>query len=426
MEVRITVIGLGYVGLPLALALAEKFPGTVGFDINLERVRTLKQGIDCQGEVPSQVLKASSLKMTSHLKDLADSNFWIVAVPTNLDRCHQPDLTALIKASEMIGRLLKSGDVVVYEGTVYPGVTEEICGPILAEVSGLRRGEDFKLGYSPERINPGDRVHTLKNIVKVVAGEDSETRERIAKIYGTIIKAGVYQAPSIKVAEAAKLIENVQRDLNIALLNEFAIVCDHLNLSTREVLAAAATKWNFLPFTPGLVGGYCIDLASHYLSAKAAELGYHPQLIQAGRQINDSMATYLGQRFIELLGQANIAIQGARVGILGLTFKENVRELRNSHVPELVVKLKQVGLETLVHDPLADAQVAQQEYGIALAGWQDLHNLDAMILAVRHQSYLDMTSERLLAGLRSGGVLMDIKSALNPSTIPPTINYWSL
>lgn len=426
MNEHIAVIGLGYVGLPVALAFARKFSNTVGFDIDIEKVEQLRQGIDRTSEVCTEELKNSRLKLTSDLYDLADTTFFVVAVPTPIDRNHRPDLTCLIKASELVGKMLKPGAVVVYESTVYPGVTEEICGPILAKVSGLTQSVDFKLGYSPERINPGDKAHTLEKIVKVVAGEDAETLERVAQTYAAIIDAGVYRAPSIQVAETAKAIENTQRDLNIALMNEIALICDRIGLRTRDVLAAAGTKWNFLPFTPGLVGGHCIGVDPYYLTTKAEELRYHPEVILAGRRINDGMGTYLGQRLVKLLVAANLPIKGARVAILGLTFKENVPDIRNSRVPDIVSELQQFGVETLVHDPLADSYETQREYGIQLVDWQDLSHLDGIVLAVSHRAYLEMPQEQLLASLRSGGVLMDVKSALDPQTVPSGVNYWSL
>jgi len=426
MSDRIAVIGLGYVGLPVALAFAQKFSSTIGFDISSDKVKALKQYIDRTDSVSIGELKTSNLKIISDPEDLIETNFFVIAVPTPIDQNRRPDLTCLIKASEIIGKVLKSGSVVVYESTVYPGVTEDICGPILAKVSGLQQGVDFKLGYSPERINPGDKQHTLEKIVKVVAGEDADTLERVASVYETIIDAGVYRAPSIKVAEAAKVIENTQRDLNIALMNELALICDHLGIRTKDVLAAANTKWNFLPFTPGLVGGHCIGVDPYYLTTKAEELGYHPQVILAGRRINDSMGSYLGQRLVKLLVKANLSIQKARVGILGLTFKENVPDIRNSRVPDIVEELQQFGINPLIHDPLADSQEVQQEYGIQLVDWQDLSNLDAVVLAVSHQTYLDMPLEHLLGCVRLGGVLMDVKSVIDPTTLPPNINYWSL
>ncbi|MBD2517763.1 nucleotide sugar dehydrogenase [Nostoc sp. FACHB-973] len=426
MSNRIAVIGLGYVGLPVALAFAKKFPNTIGFDINLEKVKSLKQGIDRTNQISTDELINSSLIITSELYDLVDANFFVIAVPTPVDRNHNPDLTLLIKASELVGKVLQPGAIVVYESTVYPGVTEDICKATLAQVSGLQPGVDFKLGYSPERINPGDKAHTLEKIVKVVAGEDGETLERVASVYTAIIDAGVYRTSSIKVAEAAKVIENTQRDLNIALMNELALICDRLGIRTHEVLAAANTKWNFLPFTPGLVGGHCIGVDPYYLTTKAEELGYHPEVILAGRRINDSMGTYLGQRFVKLLIEANLSIKEARVGILGLTFKENVPDIRNSRIPDVVKELQQFGIEPLLHDPLVDPDEAQHEYGIDLVDWDNLCDLDGVILAVSHQAYLDMPCEQLLNCLRPGGVLMDIKSIFSQAILPPHIHYWSL
>jgi UDP-N-acetyl-D-glucosamine/UDP-N-acetyl-D-galactosamine dehydrogenase len=424
--VNIAVIGLGYVGLPVALAFAKKFPNTVGFDINAEKVAALKGGIDTTGEVSVEDLKNTSLRITSDLIDLADSNFFVVAVPTPIDENRFPDLSPLVKASETVGKVLKKGDIIVYESTVYPGVTEDICGQVLAKVSDLQQGIDFKLGYSPERINPGDKTHTLEKIVKVVAGEDVETLDLIARVYGAIVDAGVYRASSIKVAEAAKVIENTQRDINVALMNELAIICDRMGIRTNEVLAAARTKWNFLPFTPGLVGGHCIGVDPYYLTAKAQQLGYYPQVILAGRRINDNMGKYLGERLVKLLVQANIPIKGARVGILGLTFKENVPDLRNSRVPDIITELQQFGIQPLVHDPLADKAYALHEYGLQLADWSELTNLDAVVFAVNHQAYLDMPREQILACLHPGGVFMDVKSVFEPFTIPSHIHYWSL
>jgi UDP-N-acetyl-D-galactosamine dehydrogenase len=423
---QIAVIGLGYVGLPVALAIAKKFPNTVGFDINQEKIAALNQGIDSTGEVTSDELKNTSLKITCETIDLADCNFFIVAVPTPIDNNRVPDLTPLIKASESIGKVLKKGDVVVYESTVYPGVTEEICGAVLARVSDLKQGIDFKLGYSPERINPGDKTHTLEKIVKVVAGEDPQTLEQIASVYSAIVDAGVYRAQSIKVAEAAKVIENTQRDLNIALMNELAIICDHLNIRTRDVLAAAGTKWNFLPFTPGLVGGHCIGVDPYYLTAKAQQVGYYPQVILAGRRINDNMGQFLGNRLVKMFVEANITIKNARVGILGLTFKENVPDLRNSRVPDIIHELRQFGIEPLVHDSLAQNAHAVHEYGIQLSDWKELTYLDALILAVPHQEYLEIPHQKLFAHIRPGGIFMDIKSIFEPEDIPANINYWSL
>ncbi|MUG92463.1 nucleotide sugar dehydrogenase [Scytonema sp. UIC 10036] len=423
---NITVVGLGYVGLPVALAIAKKFPNTVGFDIDSKKVAALKQGIDTTGEVSVEELNNTTLKITSEIFDLVDSNFFIIAVPTPIDNNCFPDLTAITKASETVGKVLKPGDIVVYESTVYPGVTEEICGSVLSRVSDLRQGVDFKLGYSPERINPGDKTHTLEKIVKVVSGEDSETLEKVAHVYSAIVEAGVYRAPSIKVAETAKVLENTQRDLNVALMNELALICDRLSIRTCDVLAAAGTKWNFLAFTPGLVGGHCIGVDPYYLTAKAQQVGYYPQVILAGRRINDSMGKYLGERLVKLLVQASINIKTAKIGILGLTFKENVRDLRNSRVPDIITELQQFGIKPLVHDPLADKAQAQHEYNLDITDWDEINNLDAMVLAVSHKAYLDIPPEELFSRIRPGGVLMDVKSVFDYTTVPSYLNYWSL
>lgn len=426
MKENIAVIGLGYVGLPIALAFAKKYPHTVGFDINPARVEALRQGIDRTGEVAAEELFHSQLQITSELSDLVDATFFVVAVPTPIDRSHRPDLRLLAKASELVGKVLQPGAIVVYESTVYPGVTEEFCGPILAQVSGLRQGIDFKLGYSPERINPGDKEHTLERIVKVVAGEDEAALTRVTQVYKTIIDAGVHRAASIRVAEMAKAIENTQRDLNIALMNEVALICDRLNIQTHDVLQAARTKWNFLPFTPGLVGGHCIGVDPYYLTAKAEELGLHPEVILAGRRINDGMGGYIAQRLVKLLVEANLSIRGARIGILGITFKENVPDIRNSRVPDIVRELQQFGIHPLVHDPLANRHETQQEYGIQLVDWQDLPTLDGMVLAVNHRAYLEIPPEQLMEVLRPGGVVIDVKTMLDHKKLPDTIHYWSL
>ncbi len=426
MTERIAVIGLGYVGLPVALALAHNFANTIGFDVNESRIQTLKSGIDVTGETCSQQLMDAPIRFTSDPADMAGATFFVVAVPTPIDNQKRPDLSPLITASEIVGKVLQPGAVVVYESTVYPGVTEEICGPVLEKVSGLRQGNDFKLGYSPERINPGDKEHTLEQIVKVVSGEDEETLNRVVRVYSRIIKAGLHCAPSIKVAEAAKVIENTQRDLNIALMNELAIIFDRLGIRTKDVLDAARTKWNFLPFVPGLVGGHCIGVDPYYLTMKAEEIGYYPQVILAGRRINDEMGTFLADRMVKLLIHANLPVKGARVAVLGITFKENVNDLRNSRVDSIVNELRQFGIEPMVHDPVADPCLAEQKYGLKLAQWSDLNGLDGLVLAVSHRQYLDMDLSELIEKLRVGGVLMDVKSALNPALVPDHISYWSL
>ena len=427
MSERVAIIGLGYVGLPVALAFARKFPGSIGFDINVEKVKELRSGLDRTGEVPAEVLKASSLEMTWEPEALKKATFFVVAVPTPVDRNNRPDLTPVVKASETVARALKKGDVVVYESTVYPGVTEDVCGPILAKLSGLKQGVDFKLGYSPERINPGDKLHTLERIIKVVSGEDVGTLDRVAATYGAIIEAGVFKAASIKVAEAAKVIENTQRDLNIALMNELALIFDRMGIRTRDVLAAAGTKWNFLKFSPGLVGGHCIGVDPYYLTTKAEELGYQPQVILAGRRINNEMGPYIAQRTVKLLVHQGLPVKNARVGVFGLTFKENVADIRNSKVPDIIKELKEFGIDAKLTDPYADPAETKHEYGLALTRLDELKDLDALILAVSHQQYVDEPLSYLVDRIKPGGVLVDVKSALNPADLPAgRVSYWCL
>lgn len=426
MSERIAVVGLGYVGLPVAIALARKYPETIGFDINPSRIRALREGVDVTGEVSGEELRQSTIRFTSDSEDLRSATFFVVAVPTPVDANRRPDLEPLRRASETVGRALSRGAVVVYESTVYPGATEEFCGPILERASGLRRGVDFKLGYSPERINPGDREHTLERVTKVVSGEDEETLERVAAVYEAIVPAGVHRAPSIRTAEAAKVIENAQRDLNIAFMNELALIFDRLGLRTKDVLAAARTKWNFLPFTPGLVGGHCIGVDPYYLTFKAEEVGYHPQVILAGRRINDGMGAWVAQKAVKLLASRGDLVKGARVGVLGLTFKENVPDLRNSRVVDILQELSSFGIEAMVHDPLADPAEARQEFGVELCELSAFRDLHALILAVPHRAYLEMGPGRLGAMLRGGGVFMDVKSVFEPSDLPANLVYWSL
>ncbi len=423
---KVGIVGLGYVGLPLALAIAKKYPGTVGFDISASKVARLKAGSDKTGEVTSQTLKESSILFTANAKDLSACTFLVVAVPTPVDQQKRPDLTPVESACELLAPVLKRGAVVVFESTVYPGVTEDICGPILERLSGLKRSVDFKLGYSPERINPGDKEHTLERIIKVVSAEDAESLERVAGLYGAIVPAGIHKASSIKVAEAAKVIENTQRDLNIALMNELAMIFDRIGISTSEVLAAAGTKWNFLPFRPGLVGGHCIGVDPYYLTSKAEELGYHPQVILAGRRINDGMGAFIAQKSIKLLSQAKLPIKDARVGILGLTFKENVPDLRNSRVPDIVTEFKEFGIEPLVTDALADPEEAMHEYGIRLVPQAELKELDVLVLAVAHQHYVSLPVQALLGHLKPAGVLMGVKGVLKSPALPKGVVYWSL
>jgi len=423
---RIAVVGLGYVGLPLALELAKHFPGTLGFDIHEAKVADLRNGVDRTHEVAPGALRETTLAMTSRLEDLRGTDFFIVAVPTPVDGWNRPDLSPVTKASEALGQVIGKGSIVVYESTVFPGVTEEICGPILERQSGLKCGIDFKLGYSPERINPGDKVHTVDKIVKVVAGQDPECSEIIASVYGAIIKAGIHRASSIKVAETAKVIENTQRDINIALMNELAIICEKVGIRTKDVLEAARTKWNFLPFAPGLVGGHCIGVDPYYLTTKAEELGYHPEVILAGRRINDGMGQYVAQKLVKLMIQEQIKVKTARVGILGLTFKENVHDIRNSKVPDIVAELKEFGVNPLIHDPMADPQDTLHEYGLELQPISALVELDALILAVNHAPFLEPGAQALIRRLNPRAVFIDIKSCFEPGAFPPHVTYWSL
>lgn len=423
---RIAVIGLGYVGLPLALELAKAFPGTLGFDIQQKRVDELRRAVDRTNETSTEDLKGTTLVLTANPEDLRGADFFIVAVPTPIDGWNRPDLTPVIKASETVGKAIGQGSIIVYESTVFPGVTEEICGPILERLSGLRCGVDFKLGYSPERINPGDKVHTVEKIVKVVSGQDEESRRIIASVYGAIIKAGIHEASSIKVAETAKVIENTQRDINIALMNELAIICDRVGIRTADVLAAARTKWNFLPFAPGLVGGHCIGVDPYYLTTKAEELGYHPEVILAGRRINDHMGAYVGQKLVKLLIQEQIPVKNARVGILGVTFKENVHDIRNSKVPDIIHELKEFGVQVLVHDPMADPAETRHEYGLDLVEDGELARLDAILYAVNHEAFRSQGPAFLASRLNPKAVIIDIKSAFAPSDFGAGITYWSL
>jgi UDP-N-acetyl-D-galactosamine dehydrogenase len=425
LERGYAVIGLGYVGLPVALALAKHVTPVIGLDISERRIADLRRGHDATGEVGKQDLAASSIVLTTDPAELAAASFIIVTVPTPITPDRRPDLGPLESACRMIGRSLRVGTVVVFESTVYPGLTREICGPILAEASGLRQGVDFKLGYSPERINPGDQQHRIETITKIVSGEDDETLERVAAVYGKFVTAGLHRAPSIEVAEAAKVIENTQRDLNIALMNELALIFDRLGISTIDVLEAAGTKWNFLPFRPGLVGGHCIGVDPYYLTARAEAAGYFPQVILAGRRINDGMGLFIARRMVKMLIAGERQVKKARVGILGLAFKENVPDLRNSRVPDIVAELREFGIEAIVHDPLVDAAEAQHEYGITLAGPEELETLDGLVLAVPHRSILATMPDRF-AALGPGGVFIDVKSAVEHEAIPHGIAAWRL
>ena len=423
----IAIVGLGYVGLPIAVAFGKQ-TSVIGFDINKTKVEELRSGIDRTGEVSKEDLQSTQVRYTSEPTDLKAADFMIVAVPTPIDGALQPDLKALRMCSETIGANLSPGTIVVYESTVYPGVTEEICLPILEKKSGLKAGIDFKVGYSPERINPGDKEHTFEKIVKVVAAQDAESLEVVAETYGQVIKAGIHRAPSIKVAEAAKVIENTQRDLNIALMNELALIFHRLGIDTKSVLEAAGTKWNFLKFSPGLVGGHCIGVDLYYLTAKAESVGYHPQVILSGRRINNGMGKFVAEHTVKLLAHLARPVNELNVGVLGLTFKEDVPDLRNSKVPDIVNELREYGVNVLVHDPMAEHAEAVAEYGIQLADWNQMKDLDGIVVAVAHKQYKNMTAANLLTLLRSStnGVVVDVKSILDRGNIPDSIKYWRL
>jgi UDP-N-acetyl-D-galactosamine dehydrogenase len=422
--VKIAVVGLGYVGLPLAVALARKHD-VLGFDVSSTRVADLRGGRDSTNEVSAEELRSVELKISGDSADLHGRDVFIVTVPTPIDEANRPDFDALLKACALVGPALSKGAIVVFESTVYPGVTEEVCAPALEKASGLKAGADFKLGYSPERINPGDKTHPLEKVVKVVAGQDAETLDTLATLYGSVVEAGIHRAPSIKVAEAAKVIENTQRDLNIALMNEVAKICHLLDVPTRDVLAAAGTKWNFLKFHPGLVGGHCIGVDPYYLTAKAEQLGYQPEVILAGRRVNDGMGAYLAQRVVKLIAASGRPIGKARVGILGFTFKENVPDIRNSKVIDTWRELREFGIEPLVHDPRADAAAVRRAYGIELCELDEFTDLSAIIYAVGHEEYRPM-HERMSGMVAEGGIVADVRSLLDPATLRPDIRYWSL
>ena len=413
----VAVVGLGYVGLPLAVEFGKKYQ-TTGYDLSEAKVDSYRNFIDPTGEVSSADLEAATgLSVTTDPSHLDKADFVIIAVPTPVDIAHQPDFSPLVSSSVTVGKHLKRGAIVVYESTVYPGATEEICIPILERESGLKWKQDFHVGYSPERVNPGDKERTITKIIKVVSGDDPETLEKVAGLYESIITAGVHRASSIKVAEAAKVIENTQRDLNIALMNELAIIFDRLGIDTLEVLKAAGTKWNFLPFRPGLVGGHCIGVDPYYLTHKAEMVGYHSDVILAGRRINDGMASFIAKQTSIHLIRAGYSAKTAKITVLGLTFKENCPDLRNSKVADVVHELQDFGWNVSVHDPVAKSEEAVHEYGIPLLGWDDLPASDALVAAVSHAEYQHMPLDELLAKLKPGGVFVDVKSAYDPVSI---------
>lgn len=424
-NINIAIIGLGYVGLPVSIAFAKKFKNTIGFDVNSKKIDELKSGLDVTGEVDSETLKTSSLKVTNKKEDLTNCNFFVVAVPTPVNSQNKPDLTFLMKATEVVAEVMPKNSIVVYESTVYPGVTEEYCAPLLEKYSGLKWGEDFKVGYSPERINPGDKKHTLESIVKVVSGQDADCLEIIASVYEEIIEAGVHRASSIKVAEAAKVIENTQRDVNIALMNELSLIFDRMNIRTNEVLEAAGTKWNFLQFYPGLVGGHCIGVDPYYLTTKAEELGYQPQVILSGRRINDGMGAHIAQKLIKILVKNGKIIKDSRVAVLGITFKENVPDIRNSKVPDIINELKDYGVEPIVYDPLASKEETFHEYKIELSDISDIKNIDALIIAVSHEEIIK-NADKIIENINEDGVLIDVKSIMKGSIDRKDVTYWDL
>jgi UDP-N-acetyl-D-galactosamine dehydrogenase len=422
---KIAVIGLGYVGLPVAVAFGKAGAPVIGFDINAERVRELKAGSDATREVDPGDLKHKALTFTSDAAQLKAADFFIVTVPTPIDSARRPDLTALLKASATVGRALKSGDIVVYESTVYPGATEEDCVPVLEQASGLRAGTDFSVGYSPERINPGDRTHRFETVKKVVSAQNERTLDVVAEVYGAVVTAGIHRASSIKVAEAAKVIENTQRDLNIALMNELSAICHLLNIDTMDVLTAAQTKWNFLPFTPGLVGGHCIGVDPHYLTHRAEKAGYHPEIILAGRRINDGVGQRVARECIRRLMRNGS--KSKLVTVLGLTFKENVPDIRNSRVVDIVHELNSFGASVQVHDPLASRADAEREYGITLTEIDRLEPAEAVIVAVPHQTYLQSGWPLIVSLLKNArGIVMDVKSRLDRAKTPPSVELWRL
>jgi len=423
----IAVVGLGYVGLPLAVEFGKKYR-TLGYDLSEAKIATYKNHCDPTGEVSAESLKsARKLTVSTDPAVISEADIIIVAVPTPVDEAHIPDFSPLVGSSTVVGRYMKKGAIVVYESTVYPGATEEVCIPLLEQHSRMKWKQDFHVGYSPERVNPGDKERTITKIVKVVSGDDDATLKTVGDLYESVITAGVHKASSIKVAEAAKVIENTQRDLNIALMNELAIIFNKIGIDTLQVLEAAGTKWNFLPFRPGLVGGHCIGVDPYYLTHKAEMLGYHPQVILAGRRINDSMASYVAQQTVKQMINAGSSIKGAKVIVLGLTFKENCHDLRNSKVADVVSELREYGCDVIVHDPIASSAEANDEYGIKLSGWGALPKGDALVIAVAHKEYLTMGLEGICNKLNDQGVVIDVKSAF-PSDVIRSLGYrvWRL
>ena len=423
----IAVVGLGYVGLPLVIEFG-KHERTIGFDISLPKVESCRSGIDPSRELPDAEMRAAiHAEYTADPEMLAEADIIIVAVPTPVDEAHRPDFSPLIGASQAAGKHMKKGTIVVYESTVYPGATEEICVPVLEKASGMKWKRDFFVGYSPERINPGDREHTLTRVVKVVAGDTPEVLEKVAALYEKIVKPGVHRISSIKAAEACKVIENTQRDLNIALMNELAIIFDKIGIDTLEVLEAAGTKWNFLNFRPGLVGGHCIGVDPYYLTHKAETLGYHPQVILAGRRINDGMGKFIAEQTVKHIIKGGGQVRRARVNVLGLTFKENCADIRNTKVVDIVHELESYGVEVFLHDPVADPEEAKHEYGLTLTPWDELPQADAIILAVAHNEYAQTDLKRMLSKVIQGGSFIDVKGKFDRAALEAEgLRVWRL
>src|SRR5690625_539937 len=426
IERKIAVVGLGYVGLPVAVAFGEK-KNIIGFDINEQRIEELKQGIDITDEVEVDDLKDASIEFTADPTDLNKADFIIVSVPTPITEGKQPDLTPLEKASETIGKNLSKGSIVIYESTVYPGATEEVCVPILEKASGMKYGVDFSVGYSPERINPGDKENTFKKITKVVSGQNDHVLEIVANVYGSVVEAGIHKASSIKVAEAAKVIENTQRDINIALMNELAVIFEKLDIDTSEVLAAAGTKWNFLNFEPGLVGGHCISVDPYYLTHKAQTVGHHSEIILAGRKTNDNVGKFIETSLVKQLIKKNMLIQGSTDTILGFTCKENVPDVRNTRVIDIVNELKEFEVNIQITDAYADSGEAQKEYGVELIPYANVKPADAVVFAVPHETYLSKGWTMFDHLLKHGrGIVFDVKSKLNKNECPEDVTLWRL
>lgn len=425
MNETIGVVGLGYVGLPVAVAFGRKVTGTIGFDIDAARIEQLRAGEDRNGDISAEALAAAGLTLTTDPNELAAVSFFVIAVPTPLGPGRTPDLSAVESAARTVGSVLSEGAVVVLESTVWPGVTEEVLAPILAEVSGLEAGVDFFVAYSPERINPGDHEHTFERVVKVVAASDPGVLERVAGVYGSVVEAGVFRAPSVKAAELSKLLENTQRDLNVALMNELAVICDRLQVPTRDVLSVARTKWNHLDFEPGLVGGHCISVDPYYLTARAQAMGLHPEVILAGRRTNDTMASFIAKKTVKLLAEAGKPALGAKIAVLGVTFKEDFPDVRNSLVGPLMDDLESYGAVVYAVDPIVDEAQAALAFGRALVSLDRLNGLDAVVLAVKHSAFRAALGE-LCGHLVEGGVLVDVKRIVDPSSIPSGILYWSL